>query len=525
MNKDQISRRDFLKNAGAVVGGTVVGTSLMGLSGCATTGASGVSAQDVKWDRVTDVVVVGFGGAGAATAITAHDEGAEVLVLEKTETGGGNTSVSGGGVLNPNDLNSAITYFKALYEKCLTPYDDEVVQVFTEESMKNIAWLQSLDNELTMRRYGGAGFEVAGAESIDRYMAVPTDGTPSSAFLFNMLKTAVEGKRGIEVLYNTPGQRLITDSNGAVIGVVATQNGNDINIKARRGVVLTTGGFEYDQTMLRNFIKGAPIYATGWPGNTGDGIRMAQAVGADIHHMTGSSCMLGKQTPDFPSAFTQSSSAIRPNFIWVNKDGKRFASEIGIESHAGLLVVDWYDHHSLQYPQIPFWYVFDETRRLAGGVCSAIGGYVRTMYTWSSDNSAELAKGWIVQGQTLAELAGKINVPADVLQATVAEWNADVASGEDKKFHRPANSLGPIQTSPFYAIDLYPVLLNTQGGPRRNAKAQIVNPYDEPIPRLYSSGEMGCMWGVIYQGSGNLAEAFVFGRIAGKNVAAETPLD
>jgi hypothetical protein len=251
---------------------------------------------------------------------------------------------------------------------------------------------------------------------------------------------------------------------------------------------------------------------------------MAQAVGADIHHMNGASCMLGKLTPDFPAAFTCGGNAARPNFIWVDTDGKRFTNEIGIESHAGLLVVDWYDHHSLKYPQIPFWYIFDETNRPKGAVGYA-GGILRGKYTWSADNSAEIAKGWIIKGETLAELAGKINIPADALQATVAEWNADVAAGEDKKFHRRANTLAPVQTGPFYAVEMHPAILNTQGGPRRNAKAQIVNPFDEPIPRLYSAGELGSMWGVIYQGSGNNAEAFVFGRIAGKNVAAETPWD
>ena len=125
------------------------------------------------------------------------------------------------------------------------------------------------------------------------------------------------------------------------------------------------------------------------------------------------------------------------------------------------------------------------------------------------------------------------------LEETVGRWNVDVKEGRDSQFNRPIRSApeerpaykdfvssvlsAPIDTPPYYGLELYPCLLNTQGGPRRNARAQVLDPYDQPIPRLYSAGELGSMWGMIYQGAGNIAECMVFGRIAGMNAANETP--
>ena len=154
---------------------------------------------------------------------------------------------------------------------------------------------------------------------------------------------------------------------------------------------------------------------------------------------------------------------------------------------------------------------------------------------WSDDNLEEIEKGWAVQADTVAELAEKLGIDPDTLVATVDKWNADIIAGEDTLFGRPIENVkntaylaqdndnassAPLDTPPFYAVAQYPTLLNTQGGPRRNVEAQVLDVFGEPIPRLYSSGELGSLWGLIYQGAGNNAEALVFGRIAGANAAA-----
>ena len=144
----------------------------------------------------------------------------------------------------------------------------------------------------------------------------------------------------------------------------------------------------------------------------------------------------------------------------------------------------------------------------------------------------------IVKADTIEELAKKINVPVENLVNTFKTWNANIKAGADKEFGRPLEKKGKIafegreaplisapfdEQGPYYAAKLYPAILNTQGGPRRNEKGQVLNPFKKPIPRLYSAGELGSMWGHIYQGACNNSESCVFGRIAGRTVAAEKP--
>nr|WP_246561232.1 FAD-binding protein [Geobacter grbiciae] len=109
------------------------------------------------------------------------------------------------------------------------------------------------------------------------------------------------------------------------------------------------------------------------------------------------------------------------------------------------------------------------------------------------------------------------------MRDTIKQWNASVRAGKDTLFGREIkenSDLAMIHTAPFYAMEIYPSLANTQGGPRRNERAQIVDPFGDPIPGLYGAGELGSLWGLIYQGGGNIAECLAFGRIAGVNAAA-----
>jgi len=165
---------------------------------------------------------------------------------------------------------------------------------------------------------------------------------------------------------------------------------------------------------------------------------------------------------------------------------------------------------------------------------------------WSTDNSAEITKGWILQGATIADLAAAINaqpyvgVPAgsgntgppasitvnmdpDILTATVNTWNADCAAGTDSQFGRPASALAPIQTSPFYAMPIWPGGPSLYGGPARNAQCQIIDANSNPIPRLYGVGEGGNLAGGFLDVMTNNGQIIGLGRLVGKNAAAETP--
>ena len=489
----------------------------------------------------TEVVIAGYGGAGAAAAIAAHDAGAKVTIVESTSQGGGNTLVSMGGFLCPGNSQDAVTYISGLYDFSHAEKDEEMIGVFAEESVKNVQWVQSLREGTEVHMYGHAGYpQVGGAESMNKYL-VKGRGKGMTIFarnLWDLLLYAVEEKRKIPVLTDSPARRLIMNSNGEVTGVVVEREGTETNILATRAVILTTGGYEFDGKTLQNNVKGYPICASGHPGNTGDGIRMAQKAGSALWHMNCVSCGLGLKVPEFESGFIMMITA--PGHILVDRNARRFVNEIGIDPHAGLLAVDHYDSQTLTFPRIPCYAIFDETARQAGPISRATGfGAAGLKHKWSKDNSAEIEKGWIAKGGTLAELAKKLDIDATTLKDTVETWNEDVEKGQDRQFNRPMRSSGDdrpaykdfvshvlsetIKTPPFYGLELYPCLINTQGGPRRNAAAEVLDVYGRKIPRLYSAGELGSMWGTIYQGGGNIAECMVFGRIAGKNAAGERP--
>src|SRR5262249_15150060 len=141
-------------------------------------------------------------------------------------------------------------------------------------------------------------------------------------------------------------------------------------------------------------------------------------------------------------------------------------------------------------------------------------------YAWSDDNSAELAKGWIKAADSLSALAAVLELDPVALVDTVGRWNRCCDARHDLEFGRRL-MLEPIAAPPFYAVELSPSMLNTQGGPRRNENGQIVRPNGTPIPRLYSAGELGSIYSHLYQGTGNIGECLAFGRISGRNAAAE----
>lgn len=481
------------------------------------------------WDRITDVLVIGYGGSGAAAAITANDHGAKVLILEKMDTPGGTTAISGGGFLGPSDPEEAFSYIKAIFQLSHASYQEEMLRIFATNLMDNKKWIESLGAETSV--YGHAAYpNLPGAGSINKCLV---KGSGSGAKnLWDLLSTNVSS-RNIEVLLKTPALKLITIDNREVIGVKAMHTGKEVKIRANRAVILSCGGFESNEEMKRNFLKGFPIFSLANQGNTGDGIKMAMEVGADLWHMNGLSCSLGVKVQEFETPFaalfplskykalTGVSAPVR--YIYVDKLGKRFVNELGIEVHSWNLALDYYDNERLEYLRIPIYAIFDEKTRKQGPVAMAGMGANRELYQWSPKNEKEIEKGWIIKAESLEGLARQLDLPPDSLLGTIQQYNSYCTNKNDPEFSRPSNSLIALDSPPYYALTLYPCLLNTQGGPRRNVQAQIVDPWGQPIPRLYSAGELGSLWGTIYQGAGNIGECFVFGRIAGQNAASEKP--
>ena len=320
-----------------------------------------------------------------------------------------------------------------------------------------------------------------------------------------------------------------THAKSLTLCVRAQQGDTAITIKARRGVVLTCGGFENNQEMIRNYLPGVPYcYTSGSPYNEGDGITMAMSVGADLWHMNNyAGPSMALKVPEVRTTFSMQalhySKEPPGGMIVVGPDGRRFADEKFKTGHGKVPVNGrWLP---LATP-CPMFFVFDHKHFTAGPLYDAHPSHGWTQivekYDWSKDNSAELAKGWIKQAASIAALANALDLDPAALDASVARWNQSCANGKDEEFGRTL-MLQPLAQGPFYAIELSPSMLNTQGGPRRNEHAQIVRPNGTPIPRLYSAGELGSIYSYLYQGTGNIGECLAFGRISGRNAATATP--
>lgn len=532
--KKALSKRDFIKTITAGVGATI-------LSGFDTKDSK---AQDTPlvdhWDEEADVIVVGYGGAGAVTAITAHDAGAKVLVLEKSPVeGGGLTRMAGGqaAYTEPKDVADAAEY---LYTGSFGTTPMDVCQAWAEEIAKIGDWLTEMDikwMDMKPPSVGGnrPSREIADFPNFPGAYAIKLMGVIGGGQAFFKAVNQHIKSRGIEILFDTPGTDLIQKpATKEIIGVKANNKGRDMYVKAGKAVVLCSGGFEFNEEMQKNYIRPYPMTSAGWRYNTGDGVRMAQAVGADLWHMN-VICSSGPNimTPVSEVAWMYNRDTC-DNFIWVDKYGKRFTCEspswFDHRSYMGFSIWDWSDtQKDARYPCIPFYLIFDEKMRIAGPIANGVTSIPAELggisEPWSEDNIKEIDLCWIKKGDTIRKLAEAVGMDIDpaVLEETVAKWNGFCRSGKDLDFGRN-EKLAPIETPPFYAVDIYPGLFNTCGGPRKNGKAQVLDTKKNPIPRLYTAGVLGSTAGHIYCISGhNWAELLAFGRIAGRNAAAEKP--
>ena len=534
-----------------------------------------------KWDRTADVVVIGYGGAGAVSAITASDAGADVLVLEKAPyvanrvntlwgksypiSGGGGTTAMSGGVSGYPDDPAA--FARLIYNFSWGSTPKNVCETYANFNLK--PWYEKMGLPYKTGSYE-SWYPAIGTVTMNLLMH--PGGGPG---LFSDLDARVM-KRKIPVLLGTPATGLIQDPvTGGILGVKAcdTATGNALNILARKAVILCSGGFEFDEEMKLNNLHEYPMHFFAWQYNTGDGIKIAQKAGAGLWHMNCVAAHMGPWFPDnpSPSAYTYTANFSANSFIYVDKYGKRYASErnapSGVmdfgpgEGYPSYLFQDWWDAYTWsfepktpEFTRIPSFIIFDEALRESAPLVTPFGSQTLPAELggaprWSSDNRAEIAKGWILKSDTIAGLAEEINklspltgiypglsdndgppssitvnMDPAVLAKTVSDYNTHCSNKDDPDFDRLSSTLTPISEGPFYAVPLWPGGPNTQGGPIRNASGQVCGPDGSPIPRLYSAGECGSIWGFLYQGPGNLTEALVYGIISGANAAAETPL-
>ncbi len=491
------------------------------------------------WDREVDFLVVGYGLAGAAAAVEAYDidPNAEILVLEKmpVELAGGNSIASGQTFLVP--AQNAVETLKTYLYNCNlpNPIPDEYLTWLSQGFADQLPWIESVA--------AGVGYEagyVGGGDLKWGSMVVEFDTFEGSVFdgcsahlrkagstfenggVWRCFHKAVES-RGIEVMFETPAISLVQDPfTKEVSGVIARKaDGTEFSIKSAKGVLLACGGYENNLQMQRDFHGMDVVGTAGTPGNTGDGIKMLMQAGAQIWHMNNQTqsggFWLGIKVPEYESTFMRNFTMAGNSWIEISSEGTRFYDEATTYHRQHMKYMEYGRYVDLPHEKaLPVDVIFDEKTRAAGSIASQWLSWPTTTegYMWTSDNLAEIEKGWIIKADSIEELAEKLGRDPEVLKATIDKWNADCAAGVDSEFGRAPEKMAPIDTAPYYAVSLIPTLVATTGGAKRDTAGRVLDWNDEPIAGLYEAGQLGSYVSNLYQNGVFLSEAMLSGRAA-----------
>lgn len=516
MNK-QISRRDFVKGSLAGVAGAVLAGMGSHAAAFADDAEKSFEAAQ-KWDAEYDVVVIGYGFAGAVSAVRAADDGAKVLLIEKAPLGheGGNSRYSGQAALTIEDgvknRDAAFEYLKRIRGKYNTPSDD-TLEAFLDSLLTAQDWFAAHGGN-PIQKYKQIG-EFRDVEGWDLMTCWSQDGLIHNGGTYLAMQKIVESTDLIDVWFSAPAEKFIQDPETKVVhGVQVGVEGKSYNVRAKNGVVLTCGGFENNMQMIQDYHQFPYAFAKGALYNTGDGVRMALDIGADLWHMSNiAGPDLNAVDPAVGRAYGYAIIGPHPllstgfslnSVVLVGADGTRFASESVMPGHGFI------NYHGMKIRQpvsLPAYLVFDSE------------AFQKTIYAnW--DNNEKVADGTIKKADTLDELNTILGLPEGSLAATVAQYNRFCADGNDPQFARDPETLIALQEQgPYYAFEVKPTYTNTQGGPRRNKDGSILDLEGNPIPHLYSAGECGSIWADVYQGAGNIGECFAYGLISGANAA------
>lgn len=467
------------------------------------------------FDTETDVIVAGFGGAGASAALEARRAGADVIVLEQASGGGGSTQMSacemylGGGTRLQRDLGiedsreNFYQYLKACFgDNC----DEERLQLFCDGAIEHFDWAESLGVPYKRGFFEGRDVVAMTGDSLqytgnerawpftESAQAAPRGHLPADAdhnggqvFMGHLLERVRES--GADIRCDARLLALVQDDNGRVVGVAAKIDNRRILIKARRGVVLCTGGFIMNEAMTRKHLPALDAIATrhGNPGDVGDGIRLGQAAGGITLNM-GEAFVGIAHYP--PPQLTYG--------IFVNEQGQRFINEDVYLARLG--------HYALQQTGGRI-YMFIDNRHF--------------------ERPAYLEVDIVAVGETVAEVETDAGLPAGALQHTVEFYNRHAAAGEDPLFHKAKDWLMPLDEAPFalvsYALEQIRPPVFTLGGLEVKPTGEVLRPNGEIVPGLFAAGRT--VAGIPRDSAGyasgmSVADVTFFGRLAGRQAAA-----
>ena len=481
------------------------------------------TAAVLRWDMEADVVVLGFGGAGACAAIEAKGAGAEVLAFDAASAPGGSTGLSGGVIYagggtriqkacgfedSPENMRK---YLQLQDVGC--PQDEDKINAYVDSSVAHIDWLEALGvpfNETYLKRKNShsvdeEGLMYSGNESawphnevaapVPRGHAVRAPRDYGGAKLMEVL-VAAAGKRGVRVICDARGRALIQDDDGSMTGLVVIIDGREVNVRARNGVVICTGGFIMNDTMLRHH---SPKYHaifnahTGNPNDDGSGILMGMAAGAGTINMHE-----GHLTMIFypPEEMLYG--------IIVNGHGQRFVNEDSYNGRTGTYCCNQYVNPS--------------SRIYAVGLLGDFKDFKDGILRENMDVAAT--------GESVEELEFELEMVPGTLGATIEIYNRYAGKGEDPLWHKAARWLKPL-VPPLAALDLtpgrgvfYPYM--SLGGMHTRTTGEVLDLEGNVIPGLYAAGRATS--GIIrnsatYWSGLSVGDATFFGRLAGKQAA------
>lgn len=446
--------------------------------------------EDQSYD--VDVVVVGGGVAGISAAIEAAANGADVLILEKQSIVGGATTRSGGKLMaNGTDIQKAegiedsnelmYDYLKEVGGDLI---DDEKLKGFVDNSLETYNWMvdmgvkvqdvEPIHSSLTPYRVhnteGGGGM---------------TDGHGGQIIVPMMNKyNELDG----DILYNVTANELLTNDNNEIVGVKGlAKDGSTVTVNAK-SVILATGGYAQNKEMMERYSEFTNGYSTQVPtGNVGDGITMAEAVGAQIFD--------SPSTQTVYVSYTCGVGINEESGLIITEDGKRFVNEYTYQYHVG-----------------------DSMRKEN----SSLGYYIAT----SNDPTPTVQYGMsldsTVSADSIEELAKLIDVDPATLKATVDRYNELCEKGVDEDFGKPADKMYPITGEKYYAIKLNPAVTVTFGGIVTDIESRVLDTNNNPIKGLYAAGETAFegLFGTEYPGCGvAISAGSYYGRVAGENAA------
>ncbi len=448
-----------------------------------------------------DVIVIGAGGAGLTAAITAAENGKSVIVLEKMPIAGGNTLISGGEYAAPENWvqeeenleDSNDLFFEDVMKGGDNEGDADLVRVLADKALEGALWLRD-DVEMVFEDY----MLFFGGHSVMRSL-VPKNATGYE--MIHKLTLKLE-ETNSPIHLNTEATELIEDENGKIVGVTAVYNDEIITYTANNGVIIASGGFGYSKEMREKYnpTMNEGYLSTNSVGSTGDGILMAEKVGAKLEDM--------QYIQAYPTCDTQSGALLyvgdvrlAGRSILVNKEGKRFVEELERRDVISNAVIEQTGGVSYM-----FW---DESAMVDSKVA----------VKHASEYNGLIARKQLVKADTIEEAAEFFGIDKEELKKTIENYNQYAKDGKDLEFNK-RGTLVSFEEGPYYIMVSKPAIHHTMGGIKINTSAQVVNEDGSIIEGLFAAGEVvGDIHGSNRLGSDAITDITVFGRIAGESAS------